>query len=408
MEPELENIDRCCGLDVHKKTVVASRISPNLEGQPERQLQTFGTTTSELRKLAAWLKEVGCTHVAMESTGSYWKPVYNILEDEFVLVVVNSQHLKHLPRRKSDVRDADHIATLLHKNLLRGSAIPSRAERELRELTRYQTSLVRERADEINRVQKVLEGANIKLASVATNVAGVSGRRILEAMVAGTDDPRLLASLAHGRLQKKEEALAEALLGSIGAHQRFLLGQMLDHIKDLDRRIAAVEAEVAERTHPFAETLERLDSIPGVGPRMAQIILAEAGTDLRHFRSAEQLASWAGLCPGTHESGGKNRSGRTPKGSPWLKAALVQAAHAAGRSHTRLGERHRRLVKRLGPRKAAIATAHFLLKLVYHLQKDGVPYDDERIRQPDPERQVREHVRRLERLGYRVTLVAAA
>jgi transposase len=243
---------------------------------------------------------------------------------------------------------------------------------------------------------------------VATNVAGVSGRRILEAMVAGTDDPRLLASLAHGRLQKKEEALAEALLGSIGAHQRFLLGQMLDHIKDLDRRIAAVEAEVAERTHPFAETLERLDSIPGVGPRMAQIILAEAGTDLRHFRSAEQLASWAGLCPGMHESGGKNRSGRTPKGSPWLKAALVQAAHAAGRSHTRLGERHRRLVKRLGPRKAAIATAHFLLKLVYHLQKDGVPYDDERIRQPDPERQVREHVRRLERLGYRVTLVAAA
>ncbi len=403
--------ERCCGLDVHKKIVVACLCTPGGSARRTKEVRTFGTMTRDLLQLADWLAAAGCTHVAMESTGSYWKPVYNILEATCTVLVVNAQHMKAVPGRKTDVKDAEWIADLLRHGLLRPSFIPDREGRDLRELTRYRMSLVRERTAEVNRIQKVLEGANIKLASVATNIVGVSGYAMLTAMIAGVDQPAVLADLARGRLREKRDLLEAALEGRMHQHQRFLLNVQLHHLHDLDTTIAQVGEEIDLRLRPFAEATARLMTIPGVGPRTAQTILAEVGADMSRFPSAGHLASWAGLCPGHHESAGKRTSGRTRKGSPWLRGALVEAAQAAGRSKTHLGQRYHRIAARRGKKRAAVATAHTILIAVYHIlgrervfEDLGVNYFDERRSQ----RTTRRLVRRLESLGYTVSIESAA
>lgn len=403
--------EHCSGLDVHKKTVVACRLQPGEQNDVKKELRTFATTTRAVRELADWLAAAGCTHVAMESTGSYWKPVYNILEGRFTLLVVNAQHLKMVPGRKSDARDAEWIAECLRHGLLRASHIPSRDERELRELTRYRAALVAERAAEVNRVQKLLEGANIKLASVASNVMGVSGKAMLKAMVAGVDDPGALAELARGRLREKQDSLQEALLGLVGAHQRFLLQRQLRRIEELDRDIEELSVEVEQRLAPFEQEQLLLKTIPGVGQRLAQTILSEVGPDMSRFPSAGHLASWAGLCPGMNESAGKNRSGRTTKGSPWLRTALIQAAHAAAHGNTYLGAQYRRLRARIGPPKAAVAVAHSILRIAWQLLCSGKGFDDlgpDYFQGRDRQQRARNLQHRLERLGYKVTITAAA
>jgi transposase len=403
---------RCCGLDVHKRTVVACLIVPGADGQPHKEIRTFETLTDDLLQLADWLAEQGVTHVAMEATGVYWKPVWNLLEgNDVTLLLVNAAHIKAVPGRKTDVRDCEWIADLLRHGLLRGSYVPDRPQRELRELTRYRTSLIRERTAEVNRLQKTLEGANIKLAAVATDVLGKSGREILAELVAGVTDAAALAQLAKGKLREKIPQLERALAGRLGPHQRFLIAQQLAHIDFLDEMIAQVSQEIAERMRPFAEELARLDTIPGIDRRGAENILAEIGTDLRRFPSADHLASWAGMVPGNHESAGKRRSGAARKGDPWLRVALVQAAHAAGRTKsTYLGAQYRRLAARRGKKKAAVAVGHSILVIVYHLltrqidyQDLGPHYFDER----DREGVKRRLVRRLEDLGYAVTVTPA-
>ena len=402
--------ERCCGLDVHKKTVVACLLTPGLRGGTIREVRTFGTTTRELLALTDWLSAAGCTHVAMESTGSYWKPVYNILEGTFELLVANAQHLKAVPGRKTDVRDAEWIADLLRHALLRPSFIPSRPERELRELSRYRTALVRERASEVNRIQKVLEGANIKLASVASNVVGVSGRAMLAALVAGEEDAQMMAGLALGKLRNKKAALEEALHGRLEAHQRFLLAAQLRHIDNLDALIEEVSGEIEERLRPFQPDLERLTTIPGVGRRIAETLLSELGPEMGRFPSARHLASWTGLCPGQHQSAGKSRSGRTRKGSPWLRSALVEAARAAARSRTYLGAQYRRIAARRGANRAAVAVAHSILTIVYHILARGQTYVDlgdnyfDRLQR---DRVCSRLTHRLEALGYSVSLQPA-
>jgi len=400
--------ERCCGLDVHKRTVVACLLVSGPAGPPTKELRTFGTMTADLLALSDWLAAAGCTHVAMEATGAFWKPIYNLLEDRFAVLVVNAAHIKAVPGRKTDVRDAEWIADLLRHGLLRASFIPERPQRELRELTRYRTTLIQERANEVNRLQKVLEGANIKLASVATDVLGKSGRDILEALVAGTTDAAALAQLARGRLREKLPQLEQALAGQFGPHQRFLIAQQLAHIDFLDASLERVSAEIGDRLRPFEPEVERLQTIPGVGRRTAEVLVAEIGIELTRFPSAGHLASWAGLCPGNDESAGKRRSGRTRKGSPWLRTALVEAAQAAARTkETYLAAQYRRLAARRGAKRAAVAVAHSLLVMVYALLTQhatyhelGGQYFDERDRQAVQRRLVH----RLEALGYAVSL----
>jgi transposase len=404
---------RSCGLDVHKKTVVACLMILAADGSLVKQVRTFGTMMEDLLSLSEWLLAAGCTHVAMESTGSYWKPVWNILEGKFELVPVNAQHIKAVPGRKTDVKDCEWIAELLRHGLLRGSFVPDREQRELREVTRYRTSLIQERSAEVNRVQKTLEGANIKLASVATDLMGRSGREILGALVAGTMDAQAMANLARGKLRQKLPQLMEALRGQMGDHQRFMLTQQVGHIDDLDETIERLDAEIEERMRPFAKLITRLDAIPGVGKRIAQVIMAEMGTDLSRFPTSAHVASWAGMCPGNNESAGKRHSGKTRKGNSALRVALIQAAKAAGHTrNTYLSAQYHRLAARRDGNKAAVAVGHTIPVIVYHLITDnesfyqdlGVHYFDER----DRERVQRRLVHRLEALGYTVSLEPVA
>ncbi len=398
--------DRCCGLDVHKKTVVACVMTP--AGQETR---TFSTMTQDLLALSEWLEHWGVIHVAMESTGVYWKPLFNLLEDTFEVLVVNAHHIKTVPGRKTDMRDAEWIADLLRHGLVRGSYIPDRPQRELRELVRYRRSLVGNRTQVVNRIQKVLEGANIKQASVASNVVGVSGRAMLEAMVEGTEDPAVLAALAKGKLRAKQPALETALQGLMGPHQRLLLASHLRHLDFLDAEIAQLDQEVAARLEPFQEALERLDEIPGVGRRCAEDILAEVGTDISQFPTAGHLASWAKVCPGIHESAGKRKSIGTGHGNKWLRATLTEAAQAAGRTKgTYLWSQYHRLAARRGKNRATMAVAHAILTTIYYMLRRGTRYQDlgpNYFDERDRQAAVRRTVHRLERLGYRVTLEAA-
>jgi transposase len=404
--------ERCCGLDIHKKTVVACVAIADGPRSVRKQVRSFGTMTDDLLALADWLAERGVTHVAMESTGVYWKPLWNLLEGRFALLLVNAQHIKQVPGRKTDVRDCEWLADLLRHGLLKPSFVPDRPQRELRELTRYRTSLLRERAAEANRLQKTLEGANIKLGSVASDVLGASGRAMLAALIAGETDGGRLADLAQRQLREKRPQLERALTGRMGAHQRFLLAQQLAHIEFLEAAIAQVSAEIAERLRPAEEAVDRLDAIPGVGRRTAETLVAEVGTDMTRFPSARHLASWAGICPGNHESAGKRLSGRTRKGSPWLRAALVEAAQAAGHTkRTYLGALYQRLAARRGKKRATVAVAHAILVIAYHLLQRGddyrdlgATYFDERDRRHVQQRLVR----RLEQLGLTVTVEPAS
>lgn len=392
----------CAGLDVHKKTVVACAITPR-----GRELRTFGTLTEELLTLGDWLAGQGVTDVAMESTGSFWKPIYNVLEGHFRLIVANARHIKAVPGRKTDVRDAEWIADLLRHGLIRASFVPERSERELRELVRYRCSLVRERTSELNRIAKILEGANIKLASVASEIGGVSSRAIIAALVAGETDPAAMAELARGRLRDKRETLRAALTGSVGPHQRFILGVMLEHLTELDSRIAGVSSEIEARLRALEPQLMALETIPGIGRRTAEVIVSEIGAEMTRFPTARHLASWAGMCPGNDESAGKRRSGRTRKGSPWLRGALVEAAYAAGRTRTYLGAQFHRLAARRGGKRAAVAVGHTILVVAYHLLADATAYRDlgpDYYDQRDRQHVTRRLVRRIEALGYQVSL----
>lgn len=397
--------ERCCGLDVHKKNVVACVIMPGSEGQPSKEIRTFDTMTDDLEALSRWLSESGVTHVAMESTGVYWKSVYNLLDGRFEVLVVNPEHVKALSGRKTDVADAEWIADLLRHGLLKGSFIPSALLRELRDLTRYRTKRGDERKSEVNRLQKVLEDANIKLASVASDVMGVSGRAILNELVQGNTDPALLAKL---RLREKQDLLEKALQGMLKLHHRFMLAQHLSHIDFLDEAIERLDAQIGEQMRPFEATIQRWDSIPGINRRIAEIVIAEVGADLKPFEDADHLASWAGMCPGNNKSAGKRFSGKTRKGSKWLRRALIEVAHGA--AHTKekyIQAQYRRLAARRGKQRAAVAVGHSLLVTGYYLitwqdiyQDLGANYFDER----DREAVKRRAVRRLEKLGFQVQL----
>ena len=399
---------RCAGIDVHKQTAVVSIGWVDEQGQRHRHTRTFSTMTPDLRRLRAWLAEHDITHVAMESTGVYWRPLFNLLEDQCTVVLANAAHIKAVPGRKTDVRDSEWLLQLMQHGLIRGSFIPPAPVRELRDLTRHRTSLIQERTRAANRVQKVLEDANIKLAAVATDTLGVSGRRMLEALIAEESDPQVLAELARGRLRRKQAALVEALEGRVRPHHRLLLRELLDQIDYLDGAIERLSAAIAERTQPWATALELLCSIAGVKQRTAAVILAAIGPDMSRFPSARHLCSWAALCPGNRESAGKQRSGRTRHGNRWLRSALLQAAWAAIRvKDGYLGAQFRRLAKRRGEKRAAVAVAHSLLTIIYHVLQKAVPYVDlgaDYFDRQHPDKLAQYHLRRLAELGYVVAL----
>ncbi|MBI1733556.1 MAG: IS110 family transposase [Candidatus Rokubacteria bacterium] len=405
-------LDRICGLDVHRDTVAACVRVPGAHGQREQHVRTFGTTTAELLALRDWLEAHGVSHVAMESTGVYWKPVFYVLEDLFTCLLVNAAHIKQVPGRKTDVLDCVWIAQLLEHGLLRGSFVPPAPIRELRDLTRHRKVLIQERSRAANRLHKLLQDAGIKLASVATDILGVSGRAMLEALVQGTTDAAVLADLARGKLRAKLPALRQALAGRFRPHHAFLVGQLLAHVDYLDEAITTVSTEIEARLAPFASQLTRLDTVPGIARRTAEVILAEIGTDMSAFPSDRHLASWAGLCPGNHESAGKHKSGKMRKGNRWLRMALIEAATAAIRTKgSALGARYRRVMRHRGHKKAVAAVAHAILRAVYHLLAEDTSYRD-----PGPDYYDRRHAQRvtrraietLERQGYRVVLEPAA
>lgn len=398
----------CCGIDVHKKMVVACLLTVNEAGELKKEIRTYSTMTVDLLKLLDWLLTHGCTHVAMESTGVYWKPLFNLMEGQLEVLVVNAHHLKAVPGRKTDVKDAQWIAELLQHGLVRASFIPPAPQREVRELTRYRSSLVEERARTINRLQKVLEDANLKLASVMTDVLGVSGKAILQALVAGEEQTDKLADLGRGRLRNKREQLEQALTGQFKEYHRFMLTQHLSHIDYLDELVEQLNAEIEKRLADLRQEIERLDQITGINQRIAEIILSEIGSDLSRFPTDKHLTSWAGICPGNYESAGKRLSGKIRKGNKRLRQALIEAAHGAARSKdTFLGELYRRLARRIGKYRAMVAVAHRILVIIYHMltngedfKEFGASYHDEKSR----ERVERGLVRRLEKLGYEVVL----
>lgn len=405
-------IERCAGLDVHKATVVACVRVPGPRGGRAQHVETFGTTAAALLALRDWLEAHGVTHVAMESTGVYWKPVYYVLEERFTCLVVNAAHLKHVPGRKTDVQDSVWIAQVLEHGLLRGSFVPPAPIRELRDVTRYRKSLIQDRTRVANRLHKVLEDAGIKLATVASDILGASGRAMLTALVQGTTDAAVLADLARGRLRAKLPALRAALVGRFRGHHAFLVRQLLAHLDYLDEAVAQMSEQIEVLVAPFAAARARLDTIPGINCPTADVLIAELGVDMRVFPTAAHAASWAGLCPGHNESAGKYKSGKTRHGSRWLRAALIEAALAAIRTRdSAFGARYRRILRHRGHKKAVVAVAHAMLVTAYHLlarstvyQEPGAAYFDRR----DADRIRRRAVQTLEHQGYRVTLEPAA
>jgi transposase len=398
----------CAGLDVHKDTVYACVRHRGPGGATRESVRVFGTMTPDLLALGDWLAAEGVTHVAMESTGVYWKPVYHLLEGRFALLLANAQQLKRVPGRKTDVQDCAWIAKLLQHGLIAASFVPPQPQRDLRELTRQRVQLVRQKAAVANRIQKVLEDANLKLGSVASDVLGKSGRAMLRALAAGQTDPAALAELALGRLRKQLPRLRPALTGRVTEHHRFLLGLLLDEVEAVERFLGRLEGRIAAVLGPFAGAVGRLTTIPGVDRRTAEAVVAEIGPDMSRFPSEGHLASWAALCPGNDESAGRRRSGKTAHGSPWLKRALVQAAWAA--SHTKgtyLSAHYRRLAARRGRKRALVALGHTLLGIMYQLLRKGEDYADlggDYFERRDRDRLTRRLVRRLEQLGHKVSL----
>ena len=399
---------QCAGLDVHKKTVVAAIIVPDGQGGLHKETRTFGTMTADLLALSDWLMGHGVTHAAMESTGEYWKPPFNILESNFEVVLVNAQHVKAVPGRKTDINDAEWLADLLRHGLLRASFIPPVGQREMREMTRHRSNFVRERATLVNRVQKVLESANIKLASVASDVMGVSGRAMLAALIEGHASPAEMADLAKGRLREKREQLVKALEGRVKPHHRFILTELLCQIDNLEEAVSHFDEQIQLLCVPFEAAIALLDTIPGVARQTAEIIVSEIGIDMSRFPSAAHLAAWAGVAPGNNESAGKRRSGKTRKGNHALGVALNQAAHGA--SHTKstyLSAQYHRLAGRRGKKRAIMAVAHSILVIAYHLIKRQEPYRElggDYFDQRRPEATAKRLVKRLQQLGYEVVI----
>lgn len=401
-------IERGCGLDVHQATVEACLLMVRRDGKVQKQMRTFGTTTRELVSLREWLLSEGCSHVAMESTGVYWKPIYAILEGALEIVVANAQHIKKVPGRKTDVKDAEWIADLLCHGLLRSSFVPPKPIRELRDLMRYRRKLVESQAAERNRLLKVLETANIKLANVATDVFGMSGRLMLRALIAGKATPQEMAELAKGLLRKKIPELQLALEGKLEQHHRFLLELQLQRLEAAEKDLAALEQRIRQMLEPYAAQLALLDEIPGVDWTLAAVIIAELGVDMSVFGSVSQLASWAGVCPGNNESAGKRKSSRIPSGNVYLKSGLVEAANAAARAKgTYLRDKFFRLKARRGYKRAVVAIAHKILVAIYHMLSQQVSYNDLGdlyLDKLNKKHLTRNLVHRLERLGYAVTL----
>ena len=447
---------RCCGLDIHKKLIVACLLIMSSQGVQKKESRTFSTTLADLYRLRDWLVANECQMVAMESTGVYWKPIWNVLEEGLALMLVNAQHMKGVPGRKTDMKDAEWIAELLQHGLLRASFVPPRPQRELREVTRYRSKLVEEQARLVNRIQKVLEDSNVKLASVATDITGVSGRAILQALLDGEEDPEVLAELARGRMRSKRDQLAQAVQGTMRDHHRFLLKSQLRQLDFYDTQIAELDQEIARRlgvqigpddpepqgggptsgqpassadpmpdggadltprspqlssipARSKAEVIRILDEVTGINQRIAQIVVAELGIQLDQFPSEGHLVSWAGLCPEAKISAGKRLSTKTGKGNRWLKQALIEAAHGAARSkNTYLGAYYQRLKKRMGSKKAIVALAHRILVIIYHLLKEQQSYRELGPGHADEqaaESSKRWAIRRLEQLGFAVTLI---
>ncbi|MFT4417323.1 IS110 family transposase [Fredinandcohnia humi] len=403
-------VEYACGLDIHKDSIVGCVLTPTT-----KEIRTFGTMTHDLLNLLDWIKGHHCTDVAMESAGVYWKPVYNVLECvNLNLLVVNAQHIKAVPGRKTDVKDAEWIADLLRHGLLKSSFIPSRDQRELRELVRYRRSLIEERTREVNRLQKVLEGANIKLGSVASSVVGVSSRMMIEAMISGETDPAKLAQLALGRLKEKKDQLEYALTGIIGHHQQLMWELQLKHLDFLDEQIERLDEEVAKRLSPSEEDIKRIMTIPGIGRRSAEHLIAEIGTNMDRFPSAEHIASWAGMTPGHNESAGKKKSAKTRKGNKYLRSTLIEVGHAIGRKKKEpnfLTSKYHRIASRRGKNRAAVAVGHAILKIIYHLLKKKETYQDLGADYFDKRREetlVRRAIKKLKTLGYDVDLKPSA
>lgn len=391
-------------MDVHKDKIVACVLTGR-----KKEIKSFSTMTSSLLELVDWLKGNQCQCVAMEATGTYWKPIYNLLEmEEMPTLVVNAQHIKAVPGRKTDVKDSEWIADLLRHGLLKGSFIPNREQRELKELVRYRRSITEERAREVNRIQKVLEGANIKLGSVVSDIDGKSSRKMLKELILGNQNIEAIADLAILSLRDKKAQLMEALHGFMGNHQRLMLKLMLKHIEELEAEIDILDNEIRNRFQCNQEKVKWIDDIPGVGERSAQTIIAEIGIDMSVFPSDAHLASWAGMCPGNHESAGKRKSGKTRKGNNTLRSTLIECAKAAG--HTKnsyLSSQYHRIAARRGKNRATVAVGHTILTIVYHILRNNVPYKElgsdffEQRRKNDI---VKKSVKRLESLGLKVSV----
>ena len=402
---------RCCGLDVHKESISACVLVVE-PGQRSKQMRRVGTTTGEILELSDWLRQMRVTHVAMESTGVYWKPIWNLLEGSFELLLINAQHIKQVPGRKTDTKDAEWIAELLQHGLLRSSFVPDREQRDLRDLTRYRARLSDDCGRVAARVEKVLEDANIKLAAVASDVLGASGRAMLRAMIAGEEDAERLADLAKLRLRQKLPELRTALVGRVRDHHRFLLQQLLDELEFLERMRAAVEQRFGEQMRPFESAVTLWKTIPGISDVTAWSLVAEIGVRSQQFASGQHLASWAGMCPGNNESAGKRHSGTTRKGNRWLRRTLNQAAWAVSRSKgSYLAARYRRLATRRGKKRAIVAIGHKLLVIAYTLLQRGCSYRDlggDYFDRLHADGLLRSLVRRIERLGHTVVLQPAS
>lgn len=396
----------CAGMDVHKDSITVCLAIRDGQGKRTEEVRKFQTTTPGLLTMYDWLKHFQCRIVAIESTSIYWKPVFNLLEGEIEVMLVNPAHIKQVPGRKTDMSDAQWIAQLLEHGLLRPSFIPPVEIRDLRDFVRHRSKLIQQRADEVRRVQKLLESANIRLSSVATDVLGVSGRKILNGLLDGVQDPEQLAQLAKGRLRAKKDELAEALQGVLRPHHLHLLSHLLEHIDFLSGQIQECQAEIEEICRPFAHEVELLDSIPGVSQVAAQAILAETGVNMAQFPSSDHLCSWAGIAPGNNESAGKRRSGRIRMGNQHLRSVLVVCAHAAAHTkQTFLGVQFSRFRRRKGVKKAAVAVAHSILEECYYILRDKKPHIElggDYYERRNHARKIQHHIKQLERLGVTV------